>query len=53
MSAALPFKLVVEQAFTLTGRGTVIVGHGWQGAIRIGDELYGRQVIPRVRELLA
>ena len=38
-SSDLPFKLRVEQAFTFTGRGTVIAGRFLQGTIRNGAEL--------------
>jgi hypothetical protein len=38
-AAALPFRLRVEVAFRMSGRGTVITGVIEQGILRVGDEL--------------
>ena len=33
------FRLPVDRAFTLAGRGTVVTGTVWSGRVRVGDEL--------------
>ena len=35
--ASMGFSLTVEDVFTITGRGTVIVGHVASGAVKVGD----------------
>ena len=32
-----PFHLVVEDVFTIVGRGTVVTGHVDSGTVRVGD----------------
>ncbi|MBQ9266808.1 MAG: hypothetical protein IJ217_00735 [Clostridia bacterium] len=34
------FELVVEDVFTITGRGTIVTGRVGVGQIRVGDEVY-------------
>jgi selenocysteine-specific elongation factor len=41
-----PARLHVDRAFTVVGRGTVVTGTLWSGAIAVGDEL---ELVPRGR----
>ena len=33
------FELIVEDVFTITGRGTIVTGHVTRGMVRVGDEV--------------
>jgi translation elongation factor EF-Tu-like GTPase len=38
-SASAPFRFTVESVFTITGRGTAVIGYIQAGTIRTGDML--------------
>ena len=39
-----PYRLPIDRVFTLAGKGTVVTGTSWSGAVRAGDQL---ELLPR------